>query len=139
MKLDLNEIYHIPGAEMPADAGTKPEKVTVDTFSPNSSWFLGKPWMYLPVASAVSYKIIKKMEELSLPEDNKDDFKKGVIFDRSLGTSMTEPQFVALSQADKKATSEFLSASNYVYPPLKRGHNSLVRITAYVLLAARKF
>ena len=49
MKLDLGDIYHVCGSEMPADAVTKPSQVNKSTLLPNSSWFLGKPCLLLSV------------------------------------------------------------------------------------------
>ena len=42
-------------------------------------------------------------------------------------------------QKDKDQMADFMVNSQYVYPPLKRGHKSLVRITGYVLLAVQRF
>ena len=72
MKLDLNQIYHVTGIEMPADVGTRPDMVTKSAISPASSWFQGKPWMRFSVDKAIEEKVIKKIENVSLPDNGRD-------------------------------------------------------------------
>ena len=142
MKLDLDQIYHVAGSKMPADVGTRPDLVSKSAISPASSWFQGKPWMRLSVDKAIKEKVIKKIENISLPDNGQDEFKKGVIFDRSLQPierGAAETHLLTITQKDKNQMADFMVKYQYVYPPLKRGHKSLVRITSYVLLAAKRF
>ena len=67
---------------MAADCGTRPDKVTVEDILVGSKWHSGEQWMTWPVQKAIDEDCIKSVSELRMNDDEKEEFKDGVIFER---------------------------------------------------------
>ena len=139
MKIDLNNLFHISGAELPADCGTRPDLLRAKDIGPNSEWILGKPWMRLSLEEAIKTGIVTRLKDINLQGEKKEDFKKGVSVDPGFEVINKGHNIVTMSQADQNKVSQRLAFSNYIFPPLKRKFTSVVRITSIVLTAVRMF
>ena len=139
MKVDLNNLFHIAGPELPADCGTRPDLLKARDIGPNSDWILGKPWMKLNLEEAIKTGIVTRLENINLQGDKKEDFKKGVSVDPGFEILNKGHYIVTMSQADKNKVSQRLAFSNYIFSPLKRKFTSVVRIVSLILTAKRMF
>ena len=79
---DLDNLYHVRTDIMAADCGTRPDKVTVEDILVGSKWHSGEQWMTWPVQKAIDEDCIKSVSELRMNDDEKEEFKDGVIFER---------------------------------------------------------
>ena len=98
----------------------------------------GLPWMNLSIQDAINAGVIKSVDKIKLDNDSKKAFKEGVLLDSSLSYVTNQiPDDPEFSIAKKILERE--TFSGYVFPPLKRGFRSFVRITGLVLLVSKKF
>ena len=132
-KMGLDILHHVEGKSNPMDVGTRPEEITAESVKPGSVWLKGKPWMNESLEKAKEWKIIKHVEEIKLSHEKKKVFKDGIIFDTF---EESDPSVFAVARVPKvdleKVKNRILKV-NYLFPPLKRKFESLVRITALVL------
>ena len=137
-RIDLDLLYHMDGKFNPTDVGTRPNKITVDSVRPGSIWLKGHPWMQRSHKEARMEGIIKLIEDIKLPNENK-KVKDGIVFDVFDESDDKAGVFVVcnLAKDDCKKVADCEVLSNYLYPPLKRKFTSVVRITRYILLAYR--
>lgn len=138
-KMGLDLLHHVDGKENPTDVGTRPELITSDSVRPGSIWMKGKPWMQMSIDKAKDLGIIKTVEDIKLSNDNKKVFKEGIVYDTF---EEADPSIFAASKGasfDKQKLFQRQCYSKYLFCPLKRSFKSLVRITALVLVAVRKF
>ena len=137
-KVDPTELYHVEGKQNISDTGTRPDLLRPDDIVPGSEWMTGLPWMRLGIDDAMKTGVIKHVDEIKLDNEARKQFKEGVLLDSSLNFTVhsieDDPRYVV-----PKKVLEREEFSNYVYPPLKRGFKSFIRIASLVLLAAKKF
>ena len=139
--ISLEFLYHVDGNLNPADIGTRPDRISVESVKPGSVWLKGHPWMCKSIDQARKDGVIKNIEDIKLNNEKKKIIKDGIIFD-TFDTSNDDSGVFAvvnLSKIDTRKVIEYEVASNYLYPPLKRKFTSVVRITALVMLACAKF
>ena len=137
-KLNISQLFHVDGKLNVSDTGTRPDLLKPEDIVPGSNWMSGLPWMKLNVEAAVETGIIKHIEDIKMDNDARKAFKEGVLLDSSLNYAAhsidSDPKYIV-----PKKVLEREKFSNYVYPPLRRGFKSFVRITGLVLLAVKKF
>ena len=136
--MDLAELFHVDGKQNISDTGTRPDILKPEDIMPGSAWMCGMPWMKLNVKEAVDSGVIKSVDDIKLDNESKKVFKEGVLLDSSLSHVVNhmvdDPKYsVAKKIIDRE------KFSGYIYPPLKRSFSSFVRVTAFVLLAVKKF
>ena len=139
--ISLEFLYHVDGNLNPADIGTRPDKISVESVKPGSVWLKGHPWMCKSIDQARKDGVIKNIEDIKLNNEKKKIIKDGIIFD-TFDTSNEDSGVFAvvnLSKIDTQKVIEYEVLSNYLYPPLKRKFTSVVRITALAMLACAKF
>ena len=78
---NLDNLYHVKTKFQPCDLGTRPDKVTAEDVSPERLWFNGLPWMKLDVDQAVELEILTPVSKLRLSDEEKKDYKNGLIID----------------------------------------------------------
>ena len=139
MKVDLEKLFHVSGNEIPADVGTRPDLLTTDALGPNSEWILGKDWMRLGLQEAIGTGIVKKIEDINLQGENKENFKKGVSIDPGFEILNKGHYIVNMTEADQGKVAQRIAFSKYIYPPLRRSFRSTVRIISLVLVGCNKF
>ena len=94
--------------------------------------------MKLKVEEAVKEDIIKPVEKIKLEDEDKKLFKKGIAYE----DFSTNPMIVAFAtkhNINNEKTQQRLEFSKYLYNPLLRSFRSVVRITALVLKAVKRF
>ena len=140
-RMGLDILHHVDGKENPTDVGTRPELITADSVRPGSIWMVGTDWMKFSISKAQELNIIKTVEDIKLTNDKKKILKEGIAYDSLILDDLTEGIFavVKVNTKDKDEIRKRKEFSSYLYPPLARGFTSVVRITALVLLAVRKF
>ena len=77
--VELNNIYHVKTEALVADVGTRPEKVQIKDVLPGSRWQNGVDWMKMTVGQAVASGDIKAALEIRINDQEKDEFKDGVV------------------------------------------------------------
>ena len=136
-KLDLEKLFHVDGKSNVADIGTRPDYVTAEILKPGSDWLNGIEWMTQPVEKAKESGIIKSTKDIKLDNDSRKVFKEGVIFEEF--ENVMEVKTDVINAVDNKKIVEREMFSNYLFPPLKRSFRPFIRITAFVLVAYRRF
>ena len=127
---DLDNLYHVRTDVMAADCGTRPDKVTVQDILVGSKWHSGEQWMTWPVQKAIDEDCIKSVSELRMNDDEKKEFKDGVIFERmpellTRGHTVNE---IRVSEIEKRA-----KFSNYVLLPTKFGFKKFIAVMMLVV------
>ena len=74
-------MYHVDGNLNPADIGTRPDKISVESVKPGSVWLKGHPWMCRSIDQARKDGVIKNIEDIKLNNEKKKIIKDGIIFD----------------------------------------------------------
>ena len=117
--VNLNNLYHVKTKFQPCDVGTRPGKVDVEDVGPNSPWFNGLPWMRMDIDKAVELGILTPASKLRLSDDEKKDYKRGLIID-------SEPEVIVyghvISEKRVQAISDraIFSKTLYLVNPGKR-------------------
>ena len=121
-----------------SDTGTRLDLIKPEDIVPGSPWMVGQPWMKLQLDEAIQTGIIKNTDSIKMDNDSRKAFKEGVLLDSSLNHAANSANKENKYFVPKKII-ERECYSNYVYPPLKRGFRSFIRITALVITAVKKF
>ena len=135
--INLDNLYHVKTKFQPCDLGTRPDKVTAEDVSPESLWFNGLPWMKLDVDQAVELEILTPVSKLRLSEEEKKDYKRGLIID-------SEPEIITYGHAlSEKRIQAILDRAEYskdlfLLNPGKWPFRKTVRILGYVTSFASK-
>ena len=126
----LDKLYHVRTDVMSADCGTRPDKVGVEDILVGSKWHSGDQWMTWPYQKAINEGCIKPVSELRLNDDEKEEFKDGIIFERmpELLTRGHPANQVRISEIEKRAR-----FSNYVLLPTKFRFSKFMGIMIVVL------
>ena len=80
--VELENIFHVKTELLVADVGTRPNLVKVQDVMPGSRWHDGEVWMRLSLNEAINSGAIKPALGLRINDDEKDEFKEGIIFDK---------------------------------------------------------
>ena len=80
--VELQDLYYVKTDENPADCGTRPDKVSIEDILVGSMWHSGAKWMTDTFERAIDDGVIKPAAQLRLNEEEKDDYQKGIIFDK---------------------------------------------------------
>ena len=79
--INLKNLFHVKTKFQPCDIGTRPDKVNAEDVGPDSSWFNGLSWMHLDIEQAVEEEILTPVERLRLSDEEKKDYKRGLVID----------------------------------------------------------
>ena len=140
---DLSALYHVETEHNPADVGTRPKLVQDSDIGPNSIWEKGMPWMKEEISTAVSKGILTPVSELRLAEADEDNFKKGLVFERTKeiltpGHVVQNHNFALISVRVQKVK-ERSDFSDYAIPPNRFKFEKIVRILSIVRKFLRSF
>ena len=136
--VSLNQVHHVQGTENCADVGTRPDAIDVHSLMPGSPWLSGKSWMTKSYSEAINDGVLRTVDSIKLTNEAKKAVREGIVFDQF----ETELSYLAVTKVNTircDRVAEYEAYSRYIYPPLKRGFRSTVRITSIVLKAVRKF
>ena len=81
--IDLDNIYHVVTDKNLADLPTRPDKVDLSDVGPLSTWHSGLEWMRDDLKKAIDDKTITPLDKLSMPEEDKEDFEKGFVYEKT--------------------------------------------------------
>ena len=114
----------------PSDVGTRPDKVTMSDVGPGSPWESGEVWMTMEMEAAQKLGFIKPAKSLRIRDDQEDDFKKGLTFEKvpellTRGHHVNEKRLGLLEER-----AEF---SQYLVLPTKYPFPKVVRIMSIVV------
>ena len=128
--VELNKMYHVKTDLLVADIGTRPEKVRVEDVKPGSRWQSGECWMKMAVNQAITQGSIKPALELRVNDDEKDEFKDGIVYDKipevlTRGHALNQDR---ITKIEKRAL-----FSQYVVLPTKFNFKKSFRITMLVI------
>ena len=128
--VELENIYHVKTELLVADVGTRPDRVKVEDVMPGSRWHNGEDWMKLTVAKAIAQGSIKPAMELRVNDEEKDDFKDGIIFEKvpevlTRGHTLNQDR---ISKIEERA-----QFSQYVVLPTKYSFKLSFRVTMLVI------
>ena len=132
-KMGLDILHHVEGKNNPTDVGTRPEEITAESVRPGSVWLKGKPWMKMSLDEAKETGAIKHVDDIKLSHEKKKVFKEGIIFDTFEENDLSVFAVAGVLKVDLEKVKQRMLEVNYIFPPLKRKFESLVRITALVL------
>ena len=121
---------------MPSDAGTRPDKVSVDDVGPLSSWERGLSWMRGEIDDAINNGILTPAKNLKLSSDEESDYKKGFIYERDQEI-LTRGHMVLTSNLDKVKSR--MKVSKYLINPAKFSFDKIVRILSIVHRFVKSF
>ena len=142
---DLENVYHVITSENLADLPTRPDKVTIADVGPLSAWHNGLDWMKRDLAEAMKEKILTPLAKLSMPEDLKEDYDKGFVFDKTKdiltrGHVVTK---VICGVAQNKDGIDLVysraATADYLLLPTKYNFPSVVRIVGIVWKFLKSF
>ena len=128
--VELNNIYHVKTEALVADVGTRPEKVQIKDVLPGSRWQNGVDWMKMTVGQAVDSGDIKAALEIQINDQEKDEFKDGVVYHK-IPEVLTRGH--ALNKDRITKLEERALFSKYVILPTKFGFKLSFRITMLVI------
>ena len=80
--MDLKDLFHVRTDANHSDIGTRQEKVTVSDVGPGSRWEMGEAWMTMEVEAAQKLGFIKPAKLLRLRDDQEEDYRKGLTFEK---------------------------------------------------------
>ena len=128
--VELESIYHVKTELLVADVGTRPDRVKVEDVMPGSRWHNGDDWMKLTVGQAIAQGCIKPALELRMNEEEKDDFKDGIIFEKvpevlTRGHALNQDR---ISKIEQRAV-----FSQYIVIPTKYSFKLSFRVTMLVI------
>ena len=130
-------LYHITTTKNPADLGTRPAEVKDSDLGPNGKWEKGLPWMKKDIAVAIEAGILTPAENLRMNDIEEEDYKKGLVFERS-HEILTRGHSVMLSNRAEKVK-ERAEVSNYLLSPTKYKFEKVVRCYAVIYRFLRSF
>ena len=78
----LNEFHRNRAVQIKRDVGTRPEKVHINDVLPRSRWQNKVDWMKMMVGQAIASGDIKAALEMRINDEEKDEFKDGVVYDK---------------------------------------------------------
>ena len=135
---ELDVLYHVVSDCNPSDIGTRPEAVKDSDVGPSSNWEKGLPWMRNSIPDAVDKGILTPISNLRLKEEEEDDYKKGMVFEKTPGILTRGHPTVLLSTRveNVKSRAEF---SNYLLSPTKFKFEKVIRIYATVFRFLKSF
>jgi len=128
--VELNKMFHVKTDVLVADIGTRPEKVKVEDVMPGSRWQDGETWMRNTVAQAIADGQIKPALELRINDEEKEEFRDGVVFDK-IPEVLTRGH--ALQQERISKLEERAQYSKYVIIPTKFNFKHSFRVTMLVI------
>ena len=134
---DLDKLFHCRSEYNPCDLGTRTTSVSVSDVGPQSSWELGLPWMTQSVEDAVKVGILKPAKELTLSEEEAEDYHRGFVYEKS-NEILTKGHIALHSKAGEKIQ-ERREFSNYVIDPLKFSFDKTVRVLSIVYRFIKSF
>ena len=113
-----------------ADVGTRPDKVNIEDVMPGSRWHNGEAWMKWKAGQAIAQGCIKPATELRINDEDKDDFKEGVVFERfpellTRGHTLNKER---INKMEKRA-----KFSNYLVLPTKFNFKLSFRVIMLVI------
>ena len=128
--VELENIYHVKTDLLVADVGTRPDKVKVEDVMTGSRWHNGEDWMRWTVGQAVAKGCIKPALSLRMNEEEKDEFKDGIIFEKvpevlTRGHALNQDR---ISKMEQRAV-----FSQYVVIPTKYSFQHSFRVTMMVI------
>ena len=128
--VELENIFHVKTELLVADVGTRPDRVSVEDVMPGSRWHDGEAWMKLTVGQAIAQGCIKPALDLRMSDDEKDEFKDGIIFEKvpevlTRGHTLNQDR---ISKIEQRAL-----FSQYVVIPTKFPFKMSFRVTMLVI------
>ena len=128
--VQLDELFHVRTDVNPSDVGTRPDKVTMSDVGPGSPWESGEAWMTMEIEAAQKLGFIKPAKSLRIRDEQEDDFKKGLTFEKvpellTRGHHVNEKRLGLLEER-----AEF---SQYLVLPTKYPFPKVVRIMSIVV------
>ena len=128
---ELEALYHVVTDQNPADLGTRPSAVQDSDVGPNSRWEVGLPWMKKDIDDAVALGILNPAANLRLSPEEEEDYKKGMVFEKS-PEILTRGHVTALISARVEKVKSRAEYSKYIVSPTKYKFERVVRIVAIV-------
>ena len=138
-KIDMDMIHHVEGKSNPTDVGTRTELITADSVKPGSVWLTGTDWMRCSITKAKELGVVKSAEDIKLTNDERKIFKKELVYDEFEDHTTNTFAVVKVNKIDVQKMKVLNVFSNYIFDPVKRSFKFLVRITALVIVASKKF
>ena len=128
--VELPNLFHVKTEVMVADCGTRPEKVKVEDVMAGARWHNGEAWMTWPVERSIAEGLIKPALDLKMNEDDRDEFKEGIIFEK-VPEVLTRGHNLNLERISK--IEERAQFSKYVLVPTKYGFKKSFRIVVIII------
>ena len=135
---ELSMLYHVMTEHNPADLGTRPEKVDDSDLGPNGKWEKGLPWMKEEIEHAVDKGILTPAANLRMTEEEEEDFRKGLIFEKS-PEILTRGHCVMLNRERINKVKGRAELSRYPLSPTKFKFEKVVRTYAIIRKFLRSF
>ena len=142
---ELNNIFHVVTDQNLADLPTRPDKVNISDAGPLSPWHTGLDWMRKDISKCVEDKILTPLEKLSMPEDMKEEFEQGFVFEKTKdiltrGHIVTK-EFCGLTLNKERIDLVYSRAAyaNYLLHPTKFHFPAVVRILGIVCKFIKSF
>ena len=124
---------------MVADCGTRPDKVNMEDVLEGGRWHNGAPWMKMTLEEAIHTEAIKPAMDLRINDEEKDDFKEGIVFEAApeiltrghniqgnpVSIHITETKINEKRVEKIEQRSKF---SDYIYSPVKLPFKRFMRI-----------
>ena len=129
----LGNLFHVRTDHNPCDTGTRPEKVTLDSVGPESTWERGADWMQDNLEEAAAKDIIKPALELRLNTDEENKFNEGCVYEKP--EVLSRGHVVQQDRVSK--IEERAKFSKYLLMPTKFSFTKVVRIYGYIIKFAR--
>ena len=133
---ELEKIFHVRTEHNPADIGTRPDKTSDEDVGPESIWERGLPWMKGSMEDALEKDIIKHAGNLRLNDNEKEEYNRGLIFEKCPQILIKGHGAFATNRIQKMASrAEF---SKYLFMPTKFNFRKVVRVTACMFKYLKK-
>ena len=128
--VELEDLFHVRTDVNPSDVGTRPDKVTLADVGPGSRWENGDLWMTMDLECAKEQGFIKPASSLRIKDDQEEDFRKGLTFEKvpellTRGHQVSEKRLGLMEQR-----AEY---SQYLVLPTKFSFPKVVRIMSIVI------
>ena len=95
--------------------------------------------MRCSITKAKELGVVKSVEDIKLTNDERKIFKKELVYDEFEDHTTNTFAVVKVNKIDVQKMKVLIVFSNYIFDPVKRSFKSLVRITALVIVASKKF
>ena len=128
--VEKQDLYHVRTDANPSDIGTRPEKVTIADVGPGSVWENGVEWMTMDMATALKLGSIKPAASLRLKEEQENEYKKGLTFEK-VPELLTRGHQV--SERRLNLMEERAEYSKYLILPTKFSFPRVVRLMSIVI------